>query len=236
MGVSDQQPNSNWLLTALPDHDRERLLQHGEHVSLSRDQRVMNAQEPSPSIYFPLTAVVSVVQVSANGAISEIATVGRDGMIPLHAFLAGRTSPWDALCQIPGDVIRIPADTLGTTVTGTAGVRKVMGLYSQALVEQIGRNAACNHLHSMLERCSRWILLIRRQCGRDDFPLTQQSLATMLGVRRATVTAAAQQLQVSGAINYRHGAMQVTDAEALLERSCECFSAIASRYEDLVES
>lgn len=236
MSDTHQQPEANWLLSALPDDDRESLLQHAEHVSLTRDQRVTNPGQPALLVYFPLTAVVSIVQTSAEGAISEIATVGRDGIVPIAAFLAGGSSPWDAFCQIPGEAIRIPAEALGTAVTGTAGVRGVIGRYSQALVEQIARNAACNQLHSMLQRCGRWILLIRRQCGRDDFPLTQQSLATMLGVRRATVTQAAQDLQAAGAIGYRHGAMHVTDPEALLERSCECYPAIVDRYEQLLRS
>lgn len=234
MSVSDQQSGTNWVLAALPEDDRERLLQRVEYVSLSRDQPVMHAHEPSPVIYFPLTAVVSIVQTASDGAISEIATVGRDGMVPLERFLGGRAPPWNAFCQIPGDAMRMPVQTVGTTVTATTGVRQVVGRYSQALVEQIGRNSACNQLHSMLQRCSRWILLIRRQCGRDDFPLTQQSLATMLGVRRATVTEAAQILQTAGAISYRHGAMHVTDAKALLELSCECYPAIVARYEALL--
>ncbi|MPZ72886.1 MAG: helix-turn-helix domain-containing protein [Nitriliruptorales bacterium] len=237
MSVSDRRPDTNWLLAALPDADRERLLQRGERVSLSHDQRVMHAQEPSPAIWFPLTAVVSIVQTTTDHAIREIATVGRDGMVPLESFLATQaSSSWDAFCQLPGDTFRVPARTLGTIVTGTTGVRDIVGRYSQAFVDQIGRNSACNQLHSMLQRCSRWILLVRRQCGRDDFPLTQQSLATMLGVRRATVTEAARDLQMAGAISYRHGAMQVTDVEALLERSCECYAGIVERYEQLLRN
>ncbi len=229
----DRLPVENWVLAALRDPDRERLMAHAERVSLSRDERLQRLGGTTAWMYFPVDAVVSLVQSAAPGELSEIATVGRDGVIGLPGFLGDAVSAWEPVCQIPGEALRVPVATVGTVVTATPGVRDILGRYSQALLAQIGTNAGCNQLHSMLQRCSRWILLVRRQTGNDEFPLTQQALASMLAVRRATVTVAAGELQKAGAITYHHGTMRIANLRALKDGACVCYSMIVDTYDRL---
>lgn len=224
----------NWVLRALRQEERELVLRQAERVSLTREQSLLETGESAAAVYFPVGAVVSLVQSTASGDVNEVATVGRDGMVGLPIFLGDRISPWDAFCQIPGDALRVPAEAVGDVGTASPGVREVLARYCHALLVQIARNSACNQLHSMAQRCSRWILIVRRQCGRDEFPLTQQSLATMLAVRRATVTVTAGELQKAGAISYHHGAMRITDLAALNELACDCYAVIAAAYNRLV--
>lgn len=235
--MATQQANTdNWVFAALGPDERERLLKRGDRVSLTKDQPVARADQRRCEVDFPLDAVVSVVQSTAAAGIHEVATIGRDGIVGLPAFLGADVPPWDLLCQIPGDVLRVPAEALGDIATAPAQTRRVLGLYSQALFVQIARNAACNQLHSMMQRCSRWILLVHRQCGRDEFPLTQQSLAAMMAVRRATVTVTARALQDAGAINYHHGSVRITDATTLKQLTCDCYNAITEAYDALLRA
>jgi CRP-like cAMP-binding protein len=235
MTKRDQHSNSeNWVLAALGHHERQRLLQHADAVSLTRDQPVGQAGQPLSQVYFPVGAIVSAVQKTTGGGMHEVATIGRDGMVGLSSFLAQEVLAWDLHCQIPGHALRLPAETLGTLDTATPVTRQVLGRYAYALLLQIARNAACNQLHSMIERCSRWILLVHRQCGRDEFPLTQQSLAAMLAVRRATVTVTARALKEAGAIGYHHGSLRVANAAVLNELACDCYDAIVESYDVLL--
>lgn len=237
MATPEQHANTeNWVFAALGQDERERLLKHGDHVSLKKDQPLAGADQPLSELYFPLDAVVSVVQSTAAGGLHEVATIGRDGIVGLPSFLGAGVHPWALICQIPGDVLRVPAEVLGDIATAPPQTRRVVGLYAHALFMQIARNAACNQLHSMVQRCSRWILLVHRQCGRDEFPLTQQSLAAMMAVRRATVTVTARALQDAGAINYRHGSVRITDAATLKRLTCDCCRAITETYDALLRS
>lgn len=224
---------ANRLLRALPRKDRDHLAAHLNRVTLTREQNLHQYNEPIPTVYFPLTAVVSVVQTVDDDSVHEIATIGKDGVVGLSTFLTAVPSPWRAFCQIPGSALSLPADVLGDITTASPGVKTVLARYSQALLVQIARNFACNQLHTMPERCCRWILLVRSQAGRDEFPLTQQSLATMLGVRRATVTVTAGALQKDGLIQYRHGSMRVIDPDAMQKVACECYGAITQEYDRL---
>lgn len=235
MSVADQHPNGgNWVLDALGQHERQQLLDRGTRVSLARGQSLGQPSAQLSDVHFPLSAVISLVQTTHAGEIHEVATVGRDGMVGLSLFLGTAAPPWDMHCQIPGDAVRVPAAVLGNVATATAASREVLGRYTEALLVQIARNAACNQLHSMVQRCSRWILLVHRQCGRDEFPLTQQSLAAMLAVRRATVSVTARALQEAGAISYHHGAMRVTNAAALNRLACDCYGAITEAHDALL--
>lgn len=231
MATTSRHPRGeNWVLAALGDEERKRVLRYGDRVSLTREQTLLEANQAASSAYFPVSAVVSLVESSPRGEVNEVATVGRDGMLGVPFFLGDELSPWNLLCQIPGEAVRVPIERLGNIVSGTPDLREVLGRYSQALMVQIARNFACSQLHPMLQRCSRWILLVHWQSGRDEFPLTQRSLATMLGVRRATVTETAGQLQKAGAISYHHGSMRVTDLSVLNDLACGCCTTIKQSY------
>lgn len=234
MALAERVVGANRLLAAFPDQDRRHVASRLKLVSLDREQPVQESQEPINALYFPVSSVISVVQPLGSQDVSEIATVGMEGMVGLPLFLTAGASPWRAFCQVPGDALHLTADALGDIITASSGVRSILGRYCQALFVQIGRNYACNRLHSMPQRCSRWILLVRRQIGRDDFLLTQQSLATMLGVRRATVTVTAGELQQAGLIQYHHGSMRIADPEGLEAMACDCYSAIVGEYDRLI--
>lgn len=223
----------NRLLRALPHMDRARLAERLERVAITRGEVLQQPGEPITTVHFPLTAAVSIVQTVGDDDINELVTVGNDGMVGMAGFLARTTSPWRAFCQIPGEVLSMPADLMGDVTTASHGVRDVLGRYSLALLAASGGNFSCTQLHSVAQRCSRWILVVRRQVGRDEFPLTQQSLATMLGVRRATVSVTAGALQAAGLIQYHHGVMRIIDPAAMEDAACDCYGIITNQFDRL---
>jgi CRP-like cAMP-binding protein len=224
----------NRLITALPSPDRKRLLEALQPVSLTIGQPLYEAREPIKFVYFPLSGVHSIVSSRTDGGIVEVATVGNEGMIGIPVFLGGTSTPDEAFCQVPGDVLRMRAAQFREQIQRSLALRAVMLRYTQAFIHQIAQHAACNRLHAVVERCARWLLMTHDRVAVHEFVLTQGSLAQMLGVRRATVTTAAGRLQHAGLIRYTRGRITIVDRKKLERASCDCYRVIRKEYKRLL--
>jgi CRP-like cAMP-binding protein len=187
------------------------------------------------ALYFPVDAVVSVLTTLSDGAGVEIATIGNEGMVGSPLVLGSNTMPAREFCQVqvPGQLLRMDREAFADVHSEHDPFREILQLYIQALFSQISQQVACNALHSIEERCSRWLLLTHDRVHSDSFPLTQEFLSQMLGVRRASVTLAAGALQTAGLIRYRRGQMVIQDREGLENASCECYAVLRNEYDRL---
>jgi CRP-like cAMP-binding protein len=174
-------------------------------VELELRQIVFDVDRPIAHVHFPEAAVVSVLSVMADGAAVETATVGREGMVGLPVFLGSDRTSAQAFAQVPGPALRMAADDFRAAVADTPTLALALHRYTLALFTLVAQGSACNRLHTMVERCARWLLLTHDRVGHDEFGLTHQFLSQMLGVRRATVTEAMGALQEAGAVDYHDG-------------------------------
>ncbi|MFL5575571.1 MAG: Crp/Fnr family transcriptional regulator [Gemmatimonadaceae bacterium] len=232
-------PNAelNRIITALPAETRERLAPHLELVSLRVRDPLHDARGPVEHVYFPLNAVVSLVSDIDDGVTVELATLGNEGMVGIAVFLAGETMPYRAFTQVPGATLRLPARVLVAEMARDQELGDVLKRYTQALLVQVAQTAACNRIHRVEERCARWLLMTHDRVGRaEQFPLTQEFLAQMLGVRRATVTVAAGMLQRAGLIRYTRGKITVVDRPRLEAASCGCYRVVRDETDRLLGS
>jgi CRP-like cAMP-binding protein len=199
-----------------------------------RDRLVVRG-EPIPEVFFPLTCVLSTVAQGAEGESVEVATIGNEGMAGVPVFLGSPVSATlETFAQIDGEALVMRAKDFRAHLADCPRLVEIMGRYTQALLSQIAQASACNRMHPADERCARWLLMTHDRVERDEFELTQEFLAQMLGVRRATVSEVANALQSEGIIRYSRGRMTILNREALLERSCECYRIIRDEYERLL--
>jgi CRP-like cAMP-binding protein len=233
-----QATEQNALLRALPADEYARLLPHLEPVELGHAQVLWRAEAPIHSVYFPRTAVGSLLTPLADEKPVEAATVGREGFIGTAVVLGARTTTVEALAQIPGTAARLDAGRLAGWLRSPNAVGgalfPLLLRYAQALQEQTAQSVACNRRHGIDERCARWLLMTHDRVGQDQFPLTQDFLAFMLGVRRASVTVAAGMLQQAGLIKYSRGRIAVRDRAGLEAASCECYGVVKRKYGQLL--
>ena len=169
-----------------------------------------------------------------NGDAVEVATIGNEGMVGLPILLGANTIPGQALVQVPGEALRMKADVFQREVTPKSPLYKLLQRYTQALFNSIAQLAACNRLHSIEERFCRWVLTTQDRVAKDEFPLTQEFLAQMLGVRRAGVSVVAAIIQKAGFITYKRGKMVILDREGLEDATCECYQMIKDEFESLL--
>ena len=205
-GNVDGVRSMNRVLDALPHDDLTRLLDGVQLVSHPRGEILSSQSKDIQKVYFPVTAVLSLVTTLADGATIEISTIGNEGTTAAPIFLgADSMANATCLCQIPGDSLSMDAGAFRTAVGQSEHLREIMNRYVLALLTQVGQAVACNALHSTLERAARWLLTSHDRVRSDEFSLTQEFLSYMLGVRRASVTVAARTLQAAGLIRYEHG-------------------------------
>jgi CRP-like cAMP-binding protein len=224
----------NRLLAALTPDEYAALLPYLEPVALAPDQRLGPPHEPIPYVYFPHSGVVSILKRMGDGTEVEVATVGAEGMTALAVFLGGDVMPTACVVQVAGHAMRIAADDLQALSRGESPLRDVLLCYTQSLFDQLVQSVACDRLHSMEQRCARWLLMTDDRVGAGEFALTQAQLAGLLGVRRATVSAAAETLRRSGAIRYSRGKVQVLDRARLEAAACECYRVTRDDIERLL--
>jgi len=225
----------NRLLAALDDRELRRL---GSGLVRERFElkQILYQGGRLEAVYFPLSAVVSILTTMDDGSGVEIATIGNEGMVGVPVLLGATAIPARdvAQVQVPGELMGMETEAFRRAVTADGAFRRVLERYTQALFSQISQQVACNGLHSVEERCSRWLLLTHDRVGADEFPLTQEFLSQMLGVRRASVTVAAGALQRAGFIRFRRGRLTVLDREGLEGSSCECYRVIRGEFERLL--
>jgi CRP-like cAMP-binding protein len=224
----------NRLLAALPPDDLARSWPHLESVRLEQRQVLFDAEEPIRHVYFPETAVVSVVSMLREGGVVEVGTTGCEGMAGLAVFLGDDTPSTRVFAQIPGTALRMDAEAF-SRVAGTPGpLHRVMLRFTQAFLTQVAQTAACNAAHLVAQRCARWLLMTHDRVDGDDFPLTHEFLAVMLAVRRAGVTVAMGALQDAGLVRYRRSRVAIRDRAGLEAASCECYGVVQAHYDRLL--
>ena len=232
----ERQPDltANRLLAALAPATRERLRGGFELVELDLRTTLLEQGKPIEFVHFPIDAVGSLLAEFEVGRPIEVATVGFEGMVGLPVFLsAASTSAYMSFVQVAGRVWRMRADEFRRQLDRGADLHHVLQRYTQALFGQLAVNVGCNRAHPVEERLPRWLLMTHDRVGRDEFQLTQEFVAQMLGVRRATVNQAALALQEQGLISYSRGRMTILDRERLEGASCECYARVVAEFDRL---
>jgi CRP-like cAMP-binding protein len=202
-----------------------------EAVDLTSGQLLAEAGDTMSYAYFPESAVISLITVMQDGSAIEAATVGNEGFIEVTLALSGGARQTRrTVAQVPGRALRMKSSVLAAAIGRDRQGHNLFLRYAEALLFQVTQSGACNQLHSMQERCARWLLMTHDRVGTDSFLLTQEYLAIMLAVRRASVSAVAGALQRSGLIQYRRGRITILDRAGLEAASCECYDAIRREY------
>ncbi|QJX00871.1 Crp/Fnr family transcriptional regulator [Frigoriglobus tundricola] len=224
-------PPENRLLAALPPADLARLLARMTDVTFGHKDLVYRTGGPIDFVYFPRGGIISAVVIMDDGASAEVAAIGLEGMVGVSAALGGTASAEQVFCQVfPAECRKMPVAEFVAEFARGGALHDIVSRYVRAALIVSARQTACNALHSVDERCARWLLQCHDASGTDKFPLTHEFLAVMLGVRRATVTVTAGQLQTAGLIAYKHGRVTVLDRARLEEATCECYAVIRSAF------
>jgi CRP-like cAMP-binding protein len=230
-------PARNRLLAALRTADpaAEAQLREGlESVELKGHTRVMTPDRPIRHVYFPETGVLSVIQQMHNGSAVAVDLVGSDGMVGLAVYLGGVTFPMEAICQAPGTFLRMKAVEFRAEVARNAPLLKVLHGYTQAVLEIRAQIIGCDRFHAVEARAARWLLEMDDRAPQDEFTMTHEFLALMLGVRRQTVSAVASHLSRQGWVIYRRGFIEIVDRTGLEGATCECYEVIRDEFARLV--
>jgi CRP-like cAMP-binding protein len=232
--LPDGTPLQNRLLAALPSVAYARLQKH-LHMNIGVTGRTLQQQgKPLTDVYFPNGGVFSVTNEMRDGALVEVATVGREGMLGISVFLGDRSGAGRTFQQVPDGPF--PSMSVGRFVKESARAgpfRDVVALYAQANLLQIMQCTACNALHNVTQRCCRWLLQTQDRVGSREFLLKQEFLAIMLGVHRPTVTLVMRTLQDAGLITTRYGRIRVLQRRKLETASCECYEVIRAHFQRL---
>jgi len=224
----------NHVLARLPPDEFHAVRAYLTTVSLSSKQSLASPGVPIPSVYFPHDAVLSLSTVDESGGTVEVGSIGCEGMAGLPVLLGTDRSTSRLVVQIGGEADRMDADALPRQAEELPEFRRLLLLYTQAFVTQIAQSTACNRLHSSDRRLARWLLICRDRLGRDDLPITHETISQMLGVRRATVTEAAGDLQRRGTIRYRRGRVTILRRERLEAAACECYRIVREEFDRLL--
>lgn len=226
--------SQNALLAALPDKEFERWAPHLEWVELKLGQVLQEPGVVMGYAYFPTTAIVSLLYVLADGASTEIAVIGQEGVVNVSLLMSGATTPSRAVVQSAGMALRMKASVFQDDFNNSSAVMHLMLRYTEALMSQMTQTAVCNRHHTLDQQLCRWLLLSLDRLRGNDLRMTQELIANMLGVRREGVTTAALKLQSSGLISYSRGLIHVLDRKGLEARSCECYGVVKKEYDRLL--
>ncbi len=222
----------NRLLAALPAEDYERLFPDLTVIPIKIRQVLHRRGHPLRFIYFPNGGVCSLTLIMLDGRMVEVATVGDEGMVGIHAFFGDMQALCETFVQT-GDAataVQLPIDVFTRELSLHGAFEQIMRLYSQTFSAAMMQCIACNALHDLHSRCCRWLLMTHDRVHEDEFALSHEFLAIMLGARRPTVSAIASDLQRAGCIRYRHGRITVVNRRALERRSCECYGSIQRQF------
>ena len=224
----------NALLGLLPEDELGRLMPHFEEVTLTLGQSLCESGQHMHHVYFPLDSIVSLLCVMENGASTEIAVVGYEGVVGVSLFMGGETTPSRAIVQSAGKALRLKGQLLKNEFYRAGPMQRLLLRYTQALLTQMAQTAVCNRHHNLDQQLCRWLLLSLDRLQGNELIMTQELIANMLGVRREGVTEAAGKLQRAGLIAYHRGHIHVLDRQGLEERVCECYSVVKDEYDRLL--
>jgi len=227
-------PRANRLLRLLSQRDYARLALHLKRIPLEYRQSLYGAHKPPGFVYFIETGVGSLVNTMKNGEASEVGTIGNEGVVGLPLLLGDDRAPTSVYVQVPGNGLKIKATTFIAEMERSPSMRRVMLRYVHAFFNQVAQSAACNQFHSIQQRCCRWMLMTHDRMEADEFLLTQEFLAMMLGVQRTGVSGAARALQKARLIRYKRGNVTILDRHGLEHRSCECYGVSKREFDRLL--
>ncbi|MBC7995799.1 MAG: Crp/Fnr family transcriptional regulator [Rhizobacter sp.] len=227
-------PHTNHLLAALPPAEWKRWLPQLEQVDMPLGQVLYEPGITLSHVYFPVTAIVSLLYVMENGSSAEIAVVGYEGVVGISLFMGGESTPSRAVVQSAGQGFRLPSEAIKGEFNHSGPVMHLMLRYTQALITQMAQTAVCNRHHSLDQQLCRWLLLSLDRLQGNELVMTQELIANMLGVRREGVTEGALKLQEAGLIRYSRGRINVLDRPGLEKRTCECYAVVKKEYDRLL--
>jgi len=227
-------PKSNKLMAALPEATFARWNTHLEPVQLRLGEVLYESGNTLAHVYFPTTAIVSLLYVMENGDSAEIAVVGNEGVVGISLFMGGESTPSRGVVQSAGWGFRMTAEAIKDEFNQFGPVMHLLLRYTQALITQMAQTAVCNRHHSLEQQLCRWLLLSLDRLQGNELVMTQELIANMLGVRREGVTEAARRLQESQLITYARGHITVLDRGGLEQRSCECYAVVRKEYDRLL--
>jgi CRP-like cAMP-binding protein len=226
--------HENHLLGALPGYIQQSWLAQLERVQMPLGEVLYESGVTLSHVYFPTTAIVSLLYVMEDGASAEIAVVGNEGIVGISLFMGGESTPSRAVVQSAGQGFRLKAQVLKEEFNRAGPVLHLLLRYTQALITQMAQTAVCNRHHSLDQQLCRWLLLSLDRLQGDELVMTQELIANMLGVRREGVTEAALKLQSAGLIRYARGRITVLDRAGLEQRTCECYAVVKKEYDRLL--
>lgn len=226
--------SANDLLAAMPSAEWLRIAPQLEPVELPLGKVLYESGATMSHVYFPTTAIVSLLYVMEDGASAEIAVVGHEGVVGISLFMGGETTPSRAVVQSAGQGYRLRAPAIKDEFNRSGPVMHLLLRYTQALITQMAQTAVCNRHHSLDQQLCRWLLLSLDRLSGSELVMTQELIANMLGVRREGVTEAALKLQRLGLIRYARGHISVLDRAGLEARVCECYSVVKNEYDRLL--
>lgn len=221
----------NTLLALLPDDEYQALARHLQLVPTPFSTVLFERDKPIEYVYFPCSGAHSVLAVMEDGAMVEVGTVGNEGMSTVDAIIGSEVATETIVCQIPGESLRLPLARFREATAGDMPLRRIAQRYLQAYLSQVSQSVACNRLHSIEERFARWVLMSHDRVPGDEFQLTQEYLAGMLGVHRPSVSLVARTFQQAGIIKYNRGTIAVLDRPALEDACCECYFVVRRQFE-----
>lgn len=221
----------NALLALLPDEDYRSLAAHLQLVPTPFGTVLFERDKPIEYVYFPCSGAHSVLAVMEDGSMVEVGTVGNEGLSTVDAIIGSEVGTETIVCQIPGESLRLPIGRFREVIAGDTPLRRIAQRYLQAYLSQVSQSVACNRLHTIEERFARWVLMSHDRVPGDEFQLTQEYLAGMLGVHRPSVSLVARTFQQAGIIKYARGTIAVLDRPALEEACCECYFVVRRQFE-----
>jgi CRP-like cAMP-binding protein len=225
-------PTSNRILNALPKEEYERLSPHLEPVALPLGEVLYRPEDPITHVYFPDHGTVSVVCVLADGKMVEAGMVGNEGMFGVNVFLGSVTTPLEAIVQLPGDGLRMPAEVLRGKFRKGGLLQDMLLRYTQAFIVQLAQTTACNRAHPLDGRLARWLLTLADRLHGEELHVTHEHIADMLGVRRASITDTLAALRAEGLIETGRGTVTIVDRPRMEEKACECYGIIKDAIEN----
>jgi len=227
-------PSHNHLIAVLPKPEAERLFPSMELVTLPLGRALYESGDKLRHVFFPTTAIVSLLYVMENGASAEIAVIGNEGIVGIALFMGGETMPNRAVVQSKGQAYRLPGELLKREFNRGGPLQHLLLRYTLAMLTQMAQTAVCNRHHTVDQQLCRWLLLSLDRLSTNELTMTQELIANMLGVRREGVTEAAGKLQAAGLIQYNRGRITVVDRRGLEARVCECYDVVRKEFKRLL--
>jgi CRP-like cAMP-binding protein len=221
---------SNHILSSLPETEYQALKPALEYFLTPMRTVLFERESEIRYVYFPLSGCHSVLAIMQDGAAVEVGTIGNEGMSTVDVLTGSTIATETTICQIPGASLRIPREKFKQAIEGNNELRRLTYRFLQAYLSQVSQSVACNRLHSTQDRFARWILLSHDRIQGDEFQLTQEYLADMLGVHRPSVSLVARRFQQAGLLDYRRGIIKILDRAGLEEAACECYAVVRKQF------